>query len=55
MRFSIFAAGIIGVVGYGKMAVLAFEAWPGLLFWPTAASHIVIVLGIASLIDNRQS
>lgn len=39
---------------YGKMIVLAFEAWPGWIFCLALISHFLVWLGASLLHDQRQ-
>lgn len=48
------AAFPVAVVGYGLMLKLAAENWPAWAFAAVCASHLIGLLGLASLIDSRQ-
>lgn len=44
----------VSLIGYGKMLLMAFEAWP---WWVSAAvviSQVIVALGLSSRLDARQ-
>ena len=43
----------IFLVSYGKMIVMAFEAWPAWAFWPSIFAQALIFVGASCLRDSQ--
>lgn len=57
-RWLIFALTVISapitLISYGKMMLLAYEAWPSWVFIPVFIAHLVTLVSVGSLFDSQQ-
>lgn len=50
----LWAAGPIMLFSYGKMILMVLDQWPWWASAPTITSHLLGILGFASLFDQRE-